>query len=129
MFNLLDQSRNGYLADKRSIKPIMKVSMRLKAYYNSIRARGELVAKLLLPVGDMTQRFVQVAHKVNSSIPSQQVVVSTQNCTMDQIAVQTLELAQRTGLEQPLLKHNGVLNRSARCPRSKRTSKKKEAKF
>ncbi|OWZ08010.1 LOW QUALITY PROTEIN: hypothetical protein PHMEG_00019516 [Phytophthora megakarya] len=40
MFNLLDQSRIGYLAEKRSFNPITKVSMKLKAYYNSIRARG-----------------------------------------------------------------------------------------
>ncbi|OWY93042.1 hypothetical protein PHMEG_00037702 [Phytophthora megakarya] len=63
MFNLLDQSRIGYLAEKRSFNPITKVSMRLKAYNNIIRARGELVAQVLLPLGGMTHKLVQVMHK------------------------------------------------------------------
>ncbi|OWZ18348.1 hypothetical protein PHMEG_0007583 [Phytophthora megakarya] len=63
MFNLLDQSRIEYIAENRSFNPITKVSMRLKTYYISIRARGELVAQVLLPVGDITHKLVQVMHK------------------------------------------------------------------
>ncbi|OWY97251.1 hypothetical protein PHMEG_00032271 [Phytophthora megakarya] len=77
MIQLLDQSRIGFLAKKMKFSSITQASKRLKAHYNKIKKRGELTARVLLPVGDLRSQLVLVKQTVSDQTTSNSAVMRT----------------------------------------------------